>query len=313
MSWLPVDTWERHAQAVESRGCFRIETMFFDPALCSSDAVIGKIRDLRDNGIISTMCYCGVTADPYRRMHAIREESVPLASHWPQRWATMTLIALGPLQPLLRLEGLVVREFAQYMTNNLSFCGTGTSQPLLWLYICHNAGLKCICSGCKRGSLLSFGYELSDEESIDEVANVDAARESGDERAAKRPKSGSRFWMSRPAPMASDSASDSAASGCRPLLEQRPARTSDSQLPPTLVDEETQLLVDEDGWLRESAASSAAVCLTEDVNPEKSASAASVGKRLDEELACEDPCLQMESQAWPDDFLMAGLEARCSE
>ena len=97
------------------------------------------------------------------------------------------------------------------------------------------------------------------------------------------------------------------------LLEQRPARTSDSQLPPTSVDEETQLLVDEDGWLRESAASSAAACLTEDVNPEKSASAASVGKRLDEELACEDPYLQMESQAWPDDFLMAGLEARCSE
>ena len=88
----------------------------------------------------------------------------PRASHFPEHWRTMRVVAFGQRAEILNLEKQAIDAYASCLVNSQRAAGTGTSRPLLFLYVCSNDGPGCHCIYCREGRDMSSGYTSSSEE-----------------------------------------------------------------------------------------------------------------------------------------------------
>lgn len=140
----------------------------------SDDALCALEQEFSDGGLH----YVGITMRPHFRMHTIREGWVadasvgrraeapnPRASHWPQHWRCMRVIAFGSEKHIKSLEILACNRFNWCLTNHAAAAASGTAQPWLFLYTCCNASPHhCGCAQCRRGREVSDGYSSSSDD-----------------------------------------------------------------------------------------------------------------------------------------------------
>ena len=139
----------------------------------SEDALCALEQEFSNGGFH----YVGITMGPHFRMHTIREGWVadasvgrraeapnPRASHWPQHWRCMRVIAFGSAKDIKSLEILACNRFNSCLTNHAAAAASGTAQPWLFLYTCCNAGPHCGCAQCRRGREVSDGYSSSSDD-----------------------------------------------------------------------------------------------------------------------------------------------------
>ena len=164
-----------HDARAEAAECRRILWPSQWPST-SDDALHALEQEFSDGGFH----YVGITMRPHFRMHTIRggwdadasvgrraEAPNPRASHWPQHWRCMRVIAFGSAKDIKSLEILACDRFNASLTNHAAAAASGTAQPWLFLYVCSNTGPHCGCAQCLRGREVSDGYSSPSDDSDD--------------------------------------------------------------------------------------------------------------------------------------------------
>ena len=133
----------------ECRGCMRI--MWPTTTCMSMTEASLKLDELIKP---QSYQYIGVTFSPLYRMHLIRNAEGIHASHFPLRWRTMYVVAVGSRTDILDLEKFSIKRHAKWLANSARAGGTGTAQPILFIYVCKNDGPDCYCSYCRDGNTM---------------------------------------------------------------------------------------------------------------------------------------------------------------
>ena len=94
--------------------CARIDYDYFErDEIPSCDVVGARVQKLLNEKVgIGSRMYVGITFKPVRRMHTIREEEGPHASHFPAHWRSMSVVACGVLDRIRQLEYDLIERFA---------------------------------------------------------------------------------------------------------------------------------------------------------------------------------------------------------
>ena len=133
----------------ESRGCMRI--------LWPTTTCINMTEaSLKLDELVKPQSYqyIGVTFTPLWRMHLIRNIEGIRASHFPLRWRTMFVIAIGSRTDILDLERVSIDRHTKWLTNSARAAASGIAQPILFIYVCKNDGPECDCSYCRAGKTM---------------------------------------------------------------------------------------------------------------------------------------------------------------